>query len=47
MHSTKSRLVALMLLVGLSTAAIAAKTCSSCSCVKVKGTMLCACEACK
>jgi hypothetical protein len=43
----KAKLVALIFFVGFSTAAIAARNCSNCSCVKVKGTMICACASCK
>jgi hypothetical protein len=41
------KLIAAVALVCLSAAAIAAQSCSGCSCVKVKGTQLCACTVCR
>lgn len=41
------KLIATIALLCLSAAAIAAQSCSGCSCVKVKGTQLCACTVCR
>jgi hypothetical protein len=43
----KIKFVTLFVVFGLSTAALAAGACSNCSCVKVKGTYVCACASCK
>jgi hypothetical protein len=43
----RAKSVALIVIFGLSTAALAASSCGNCSCFKVKGTYVCACANCK